>query len=502
MKRARGGDRGDHRFAQKSNVRHAVAVEAARLLYYREFKEYFQAKREAARRQQTKVLPTNSEIHQQLLILADKIEGPSRLLRLHEMRQVALDFMTLLEEFEPRLIGSTWTGHIRHGSDVDIQLHGQSLEAVEDVLHKARIRFEVEVVQSRKQGEERQFVHLHVVHESGLLVEMTLYEPEHLKEYLICSISGGPMPRATLAQLRQKLAEQGEDALKTERTKERSVWAERLEVLDLPALLDSMPELAACRGVAQNHYHHTDVYEHSLDVATLLFHFQSSSFQEFEGLQGALKDHFDRAQVGGWTPISLLILAGLCHDLGKAQTGKVHRSGRLQFPGHERRSAELSHQISERWELPQVIEESLVRLVEHHAEPIRYANAIAPVPSRLHRLFASLGDLMPELLLLSLADVRAARGEAQTEHRLDQQRLFVAEMLEEFFDQGFLRFPTVPVSVTDLDTELGITDPRLRERLFRRLTDAYIDGEFQGREDGLVMASELMTLVAWEDEAD
>ncbi len=498
MKRSRRGD--DRRFVQKTNVRHAVAVEAARLLYYREFKEYFQAKREAARRQQTTVLPTNSEIHQQLLILADKIEGPGRLHRLREMREVALKFMTLLEEFQPRLIGSTWTGHIRQGSDVDLQLHGRSLEAVKKALEDAHISFEVEVVNSRKQGEERQFVHLHAIHETELQVEMTLYEPDHLKEHLICSITGGAMPRATLGELREKLSKEIDPRAENSvaRKLEVSPWSDHLEALNLDSILPVFPELLACRGVAQNHFHHNDVYDHTLEVANLVVGFRSSEFQEFGSLSAPLKAHFDRPFAPGWMPMALLILAALCHDLGKTSTVKIYPSGRLQFPGHERQSATLSRQVSTRWELKGSVEESLVRLVSHHGDAVRYPTVLDLAPSKVHRLFADLGDLMPELLLLSLADVRAARGPSQTQHRLDAQWLFVNEMLEEFFERGFLRFPTVPVSATDLDTELGITDPSLREKLLRRLTDAYLDGEFQGREDGLMVASELVTLVAWD----
>jgi hypothetical protein len=60
--------------------------------------------------------------------------------------------------------------------------------------------------------------------------------------------------------------------------------------------------------------------------------------------------------------------------------------------------------------------------------------------------------------------------------------MFVDEMLEEYFEQGFLRFPTTPVSSADLEYELGVTEARVRERLLDRLTEGYVDGDFGGRE--------------------
>lgn len=479
----------ERRYASHSNVRHSVAVEAARLLYTREFKEYFQAKREAARRQATTVLPTNSEIHQQLLLLADKLEGDDRQQRLRDMRTVALEVMTVLQAFEPRLIGSTWTGHIRTGSDVDLNLYGDSLEAVEVALEQALIPFHVERVNSRKQGHEREFLHLHTQHPSGLPVEITLYPSEDLKVHPTCSITGGPMARGTLHQLEELL--RGEAALSPP-TVPPSERSQALYALELERVLPELPELRDCREVQQNHYHHLDVFDHTVEVAQRLQHFFETEFQDFAPWEGKLKEHF-AAPSGApdWSRAALLILAGLCHDLGKPATWSLHRSGRIQFLGHEMISENLTRQVGARWEMPEALTERVARLVGLHMLPLHFVSRPGP-PSQLYEMFRQAGDLMPELLLLSLADVASAQGPAQPSDRVEEQKAFVLEMLEEFFERGFLRFPNTPVSSVDLDQELGVPEGRLRERLLHQLTCLYVDGEFQGREDGLSVASELM----------
>lgn len=478
----------ERRYAGHSNIRHSVAVEAARLLYTREFKEYFQAKREAARRQSTTVLPTNSEIHQQLLILADKLEGDDRQQRLAGMRRVALEMMTLLEAFEPRLIGSTWTGHIRTGSDIDLNLYGDSLEAVMAALESALIPFEVERVNSRKQGHEREFLHLHAYHPSGHTVEITLYPAEEVKVHPTCSITGGPMARGTLAQLRRLL-----DGLEEPPpvSVPESELAARLLPLQLELVLRDFPELVACQGVQQNHYHHLDVYEHTLAVVNKLQAYLTSSFSDFEPFGDALRQHFAAPGIPGWPRGAVLILAGLCHDLGKPATWSLHRTGRIQFLGHESVGERLARGVCERWGLPSGVTERVARLVGLHMRPLHFVSHPG-VPSQLYEMLSEAGDLAPELLLHSLADVASAAGPAQPEHRVEDQRAFVVEMLEEYFERGFLRFPNTPVSATDLDQELGIGEGRLRERLLHRLTCLYVDGEFQGREDGLVLAAELL----------
>ena len=490
MRRSRDSQQ-ERRYASQSNTRHSVAVEAARLLYTREFKEYFQAKREAARRQSTTVLPTNSEIHQQLLLLADKLEGGDRQRRLAGMRQVALEVMEVLRDFEPRLIGSTWTGHIRHGSDIDLNLYGDSLEAVMEALDRALIPFDVERVQSRKQGHEREFLHLHAHHPSGLPVEITLYGLDELKVHPTCSITGGPMARGTLPQLRQLL--QGEGGGQAAVATPQEERASRLYPLQLETLLDDFPELLECRGVRQNHYHHLDVYDHTLAVVGRLEAYLDSEFAPFEPWREALREHFSSAGVAGWSRASLLILAGLCHDIGKPDTWNLHRSGRIQFHGHEHVGESMTRALGERWELPAAVTERVARLVALHMDPVRYVTT-PDQPSRLYEMFSAAGDLAPELFLLSVADVASAQGPAQPEHREQEQLAFAKEMLEEFFERGFLRFPNLPVSAVDLDQELGIAEGRLRERLLGRLTRAYVDGEFEGREDGLVLASELLEM--------
>jgi len=46
----------------------------------------------------------------------------------------ALRLMRLLSRFRPRLIGSVMTGHVRAGSDIDLHLFSDSIDAITDVL--------------------------------------------------------------------------------------------------------------------------------------------------------------------------------------------------------------------------------------------------------------------------------------------------------------------------------------------------------------------------------
>ena len=120
---------------QLSKLRRQIAWEAARLLYQRQESEYYRAKMKAARHIQKgwvkpADLPSNVEIRDQLQQMARMFEGEQRDDALRDMRLEALRLMRLLHRYRPRLIGSVLTGHIRRGSDIDIHVFADSIQAV------------------------------------------------------------------------------------------------------------------------------------------------------------------------------------------------------------------------------------------------------------------------------------------------------------------------------------------------------------------------------------
>src|SRR5919204_4079741 len=94
-----------------AKLRHAIAFEAARLMYERVESEYYTAKRKAAKRLcrgtvKPGDLPSNAEIRDQIQVFARIHEGEKRTEHLRDMRLQALRLMRLLRPFRPRLIGS------------------------------------------------------------------------------------------------------------------------------------------------------------------------------------------------------------------------------------------------------------------------------------------------------------------------------------------------------------------------------------------------------------
>lgn len=197
-----------------SKTRRLLAREAARLMYEEDVSQYFIAKRMAAKRLfgrgggkrlrfRPRDLPSNGEIQAALLELADLREGDQRRVRLNEMRRVALAVMRELEPFEPRLIGSVATGHIRRGSDIDIQLFAEDTDAPEEFLLAKGWPYEREdVLIRRPQGfVEYQHLRLYAGFDDEYAVELSVYDLRDLRHRPRSSTDGQPIDRVSIARL-------------------------------------------------------------------------------------------------------------------------------------------------------------------------------------------------------------------------------------------------------------------------------------------------------------
>jgi hypothetical protein len=186
-------------------LRHRAAVRAAELMYFEGIKEYLRAKRKAARHLGITLYPNNAEIRDELDRIAEACEGPARQERLLDMRSAALEVMEILEEFEPRLIGSVLTGHIKTTSDIDLHAFSDDHERVGNRLLDADHDVEFELVKTKKGGEFLDFPHYYVSLPEAR-VEISVYPTGDLKRPQKSSITHKRMERATVSKLRRLIA--------------------------------------------------------------------------------------------------------------------------------------------------------------------------------------------------------------------------------------------------------------------------------------------------------
>jgi len=183
-----------------------LAIEAARLMAERIETEYLHAKERAILMlglPYNTPYPTNRQIKAYIGKLTRKRLGPEVMAaRVKEMRQIAEEIMTVLMDFDPHLIGSTLSGQIRDSSDIDLHVYCNHHLEVEERLRSFGYQdVEAEFVENRKGT----FVHLRWL-ERGHPVEITTHDWLRRTEVMISSVTGKPMKRADLDELRKILA--------------------------------------------------------------------------------------------------------------------------------------------------------------------------------------------------------------------------------------------------------------------------------------------------------
>jgi predicted HD phosphohydrolase len=336
-----------------SKLRRQIAYEAARTMYYRQESEYFRAKQKAARHicrgwVKPADLPSNAEIRDEIQALARLHEGQTRTDNLLQMRLVALRIMRLLHRFKPKLIGSTWTGHVRCGSDIDLHLFSDSLEAITSVLDEQMLFYDVQHKRVRKDGIERVFTHIHL--KDTFPVELTVYAPTLVNHVFKSSITGKAIERASIAQLESFMSQEYPELRLDQQLQAMDDQPDRFQVY--------LSLLLPLENVKQSPKYHPegDVLYHSLQVFDLACD-ELPYDEEF-------------------------LLAALLHDVGKGIDVNEHVISGLEA---------LDGFISQR----------TVWLIEHHMEAHRIFDGT--IGSRAHRRLKD-NESYEELLLLGQCD--------------------------------------------------------------------------------------------------
>jgi len=257
-------------------------------------------------------------------------------------------------------------------------------------------------------------------------------------------------------------------------------------------LFQVLPEMRPAAGIRQDHFHHLDVLSHSAEALRRVEAHAAVGFVDLTDHGPRLERHLARPMVVRRSASDLLKLAVLLHDVGKPGTQRLEPSGKIRFPGHALRGAALAEGIGARLVLSRREVWRLARLVALHLRPQALA-MVAPTATGRHRLFRVAGDVAPELLVLSAADVEASRGPGQTAGRLARHRELVRQMLDEFFQEGRVARPKIPVTGRDLARILGVPPGPLMGRLLERLAEAVAEGSVGSREEATALVAEWLS---------
>lgn len=176
-----------------------------------------------------------------------------------------------------------------------------------------------------------------------------------------------------------------------------------LEKLGLDRVL--LPELEACRGMKQSRFHHLDVRGHTLAVLDNC----EDILEATEFWLATPRDELLRVPSWSNEQRITVLLAALCHDLGKPATRSERSDGRVGFAGHDQVGCEIVDDIAKRWRWSSSLRRSVRLLVGTHLALGYLLHGDQGLKERwkLRRVF---GELTPEAVALSLGDRLATAG--------------------------------------------------------------------------------------------
>lgn len=304
--------------------------------------------------------------------------------------------------------------------------------------------------------------------------------------------------RARAARVLESSAERRRDELIRIFALDAAAPAVRL--LDDLRLLDALlPEVTAGRGVTQPKEHSYDVLEHGIravEAMDIMLATERPSadrawmwdvlWRIFSWCEAPLRAYIAVGLSEGRSRGALLKLTALLHDIAKPRTRSVETDGRIRFLGHADEGAAMATQILRRHRFSARETAFVARLVEEHLRPVQLAPAgEVPTGRALYRFHRDLGGAVEAVLLLSLADAAAARGERMTSEGWSSQAAYMNSLLVRLQgEEGIVDAPRL-LTGHDIMVEFGLSEGPRIGHLLEALREAQATADVRDRQGAL-----------------
>lgn len=251
-------------------------------------------------------------------------------------------------------------------------------------------------------------------------------------------------------------------------------------------LFEIFPELKALRGCKQNKHHAYDVLDHSLTAFSRLEMLLNEKIFDTGAINFPIPD-MDKERS------ALLKYSILLHDIGKPSALTVGDDENIHFFGHEIIGAEMARQISKRLKLSNNEADYIDFIVRNHIAALHLYNSGIKNPlsnKTLTRFFIKCGDMTPDILLHTIADIKGKGNDAKGN---EDFLCFASYLLNEFFS-GYRVKKTGPRLITgnDLIEEFGLAPSPLFKRILSVVQESRISNDIKNREEAFSLVKELI----------
>jgi poly(A) polymerase len=254
-----------------------------------------------------------------------------------------------------------------------------------------------------------------------------------------------------------------------------------LALADRLGLLEAvLPELAELHELEQSHYHHADVYGHTVEVLERLIELERDA-------EGELREVLDEPLADELTRSEALRFGALLHDIGKPATHEVRADGRVTFMGHDRLGEQMVHDVCRRLRTSDRLSRFVGAITRHHLV-LGFLVHERPLDRRqVYRYLKRTSPVEVEVTLFSCADRLATRGR-NAERAIDAHLELAQELMPAALEWRREGPPRLPVRGDELAAELGIEPGPELGRLLADLEEAAYAGEVTSRDDAIAVA--------------
>jgi poly(A) polymerase len=312
-----------------------------------------------------------------------------------------------------------------------------------------------------------------------LAAELDL-RPEPQTEELTSSAAGGvagASPERVYAELRRLVLAPG--------VLEGVALADRLGLVR-----SVLPEVADLHRVEQSHFHHLDVYDHTLEVLARQIELEGRLGEIFGELEPRLREALDQPLADELTRGEALRFGALLHDVGKPATRSVRPDGRVTFIGHDAAGEAMVLRLCRRLRTSERFGRYVAALTRHHLV-LGFLVHERPLSRRtVYRYLAATSPVEVEVTLLSCADRLATRGR-NAETAIAAHLALARDLMAEALEWRAHGPPRPPIRGDELAREVGVPPGPELGRLLGALEEAAFAGEIETREEAVELARRL-----------
>lgn len=197
-----------------NNDRALIAQEAARLMAESGYVDWAAAKHKAAQRlgMARSAVPSNSEVAVALEEQLHLYDADGTRFRLAERRQLAVNVMGALKDFQPRAAGALVNGLMTDRSPVEIHLFADPPEKVDMFLSDLGWEYDDDELRLRHPDGREVIVPIcRLDTPDGVVVELQIFNGDSTRWAPISPVDGKPERRMDIAALQAAMAEQPDE---------------------------------------------------------------------------------------------------------------------------------------------------------------------------------------------------------------------------------------------------------------------------------------------------